>query len=251
MADAFLEDLFGLRGHVAVVIGGTGVLGGALSEGIVAPRDGRRCRRQRGSRTRTGCSDRSARRERDVPAGSTSAAARRSKNLLSASLCSSDALTCWSNCAGVNSASTYLDASDEEWQRVIDINLRGTHWGCQVFGAHMAAAGGSAILNIGSVTADVPLLRVFAYSASKAAVVNLTQNVARELRAARRPRQRALSGLLSRGAEPQDSRRRANQLHPQPNPARPLWRTPGAGRPRFAAALRSSRQLRHRHGALR
>jgi NAD(P)-dependent dehydrogenase (short-subunit alcohol dehydrogenase family) len=39
---------------------------------------------------------------------------------------------------------------------------------------------GGAILNIGSVTAHLPLSRVFAYSASKAAVVNLTKNLARE-----------------------------------------------------------------------
>ena len=41
--------------------------------------------------------------------------------------------------------------------------------------------GGGAILNIGSVSADKPLSKVFAYSASKAAVVNYTRNVAREL----------------------------------------------------------------------
>ena len=40
---------------------------------------------------------------------------------------------------------------------------------------------GGAILNIGSVSADKPLSKVFCYSASKAAVVNYTQNVAREL----------------------------------------------------------------------
>jgi NAD(P)-dependent dehydrogenase (short-subunit alcohol dehydrogenase family) len=85
------------------------------------------------------------------------------------------------NCAGVNSASAYLNVADDDWQRVIDINLRGTHWGCQIFAAYMAAAGGGSILNIGSVTAHLPLSRVFAYSASKAAVVNLTQNLAREL----------------------------------------------------------------------
>ena len=45
----------------------------------------------------------------------------------------------------------------------------------------MADAGGGAILNLASVSAHLPLSRVFAYSASKAAVVNLTQNVAREL----------------------------------------------------------------------
>ena len=56
------------------------------------------------------------------------------------------------------------------------------HWGCQVFGRHMASvAEGGSILSIASVTAHLPLSRVFAYSASKAAVVNLTQNVAREL----------------------------------------------------------------------
>ncbi len=34
MAQSFVENLFGLSGQVAVVIGGTGVLGGALAEGI-------------------------------------------------------------------------------------------------------------------------------------------------------------------------------------------------------------------------
>ncbi|MCU0880614.1 MAG: SDR family oxidoreductase, partial [Pirellulaceae bacterium] len=43
-----------------------------------------------------------------------------------------------------------------------------------------AQASGGSILNIGSVTAHLPLSRVFAYSAAKAAVVNLTQNLARE-----------------------------------------------------------------------
>ncbi len=44
----------------------------------------------------------------------------------------------------------------------------------------MVNAGGGSILNIGSVTSHLPLSRIFAYAASKAAVVNLTQNVARE-----------------------------------------------------------------------
>ncbi len=73
-----------------------------------------------------------------------------------------------------------MEASDDDWNRVIQSNLTSTHWGCQIFGAHMVKSGGGAILNIGSVTAPIPLSRVFAYSASKAAVVNLTQNVARE-----------------------------------------------------------------------
>ena len=64
---------------------------------------------------------------------------------------------------------------------MLDTNLKSTHLGCQIFGAHMVEHGGGAILNIGSVSADKPLSKVFIYSASKAAVVNYTKNVAREL----------------------------------------------------------------------
>jgi NAD(P)-dependent dehydrogenase (short-subunit alcohol dehydrogenase family) len=85
------------------------------------------------------------------------------------------------NCAGVNSAVPYFEIADDDWDKVLSTNLKSTHLGCQIFGEHMATAGGGAILNIGSVSADKPLSKVFAYSASKAAVVNYTQNVAREL----------------------------------------------------------------------
>ena len=58
--------------------------------------------------------------------------------------------------------------------------------GCQVFGEQMTAQPeGGSILNLGSVSAHTPLSRVIAYSASKAAVLNLTQNLAREFAADR------------------------------------------------------------------
>lgn len=85
------------------------------------------------------------------------------------------------NCAGVNSPTPYFDIEDEEFDRIMRGNLYATHLGCQIFGKHMVEKGGGAILNIGSVTSYRPLSRVFTYSASKAAVLNLTQNVAREL----------------------------------------------------------------------
>jgi NAD(P)-dependent dehydrogenase (short-subunit alcohol dehydrogenase family) len=181
MASDFLEQLFGLSGQTAVVIGGTGVLGGALAEGLAkagaqvviagdsAERGEARATliRQLGGRADFSPVNVTSR-ESIQQLLTTTLAARRQVDMLV-------------NCAGVNAASSYFEASDDDWQRVFDINLRGTHWGCQIFGAHMASAGGGSILNIGSVTADAPLSRVFAYSASKAAVVNLTQNVAREL----------------------------------------------------------------------
>lgn len=181
MPKSYLDELFGLEGQVAVVIGGTGVLGGALAEGIA----------RAGATVVVAGShaERGADRVKAIEAAGGRAiylpvdvSQRKSiEDLLAQTLAKLNRVDMLVNCAGVNAASEYFEVSDEDWQRVIDINLRGTHWGCQVFGAHMAAHGGGSILNIGSVTSDKPLSRVFAYSASKAAVINLTQNVAREL----------------------------------------------------------------------
>jgi len=69
----------------------------------------------------------------------------------------------------------------EAWRASFDMNLvGGALLPCQVFGPHMAANGGGSIINIASVSAHLPLSRVVAYSAAKAAVLNLTRFLARE-----------------------------------------------------------------------
>jgi NAD(P)-dependent dehydrogenase (short-subunit alcohol dehydrogenase family) len=181
MAESFLQNLFGLSGRTAVVVGGTGVLGGALAEGlaqagafvVVAGR---------------GADRGEARVDAIRAAGgagtfvSVDAVDRASvRALLEAVIHARGRADILVNCAGVNSAVPYFEISDDDFEKVLDTNLKSTHLGCQIFGAHMAGLGGGAILNIGSVTADKPLSKVFAYSASKAAVVNYTRNVAREL----------------------------------------------------------------------
>jgi NAD(P)-dependent dehydrogenase (short-subunit alcohol dehydrogenase family) len=182
MSDAYLRSLFGLEGQVAVVIGGTGVLGGALAEGlagagaavVVSGGDPQRGLERAEQLARLGA------RAVYFPVDVLERASL--EGLLAETLAWGGRVDVLVNCAGVNAASQYLDADDEDWERVLDVNLRGTHWACQVFGRQMVESGaGGAIINIGSVTAHLPLSRVFAYSASKAAVVNLTQNVAREL----------------------------------------------------------------------
>jgi NAD(P)-dependent dehydrogenase (short-subunit alcohol dehydrogenase family) len=182
MADGFLENLFTLKGRTAVVVGGTGVLGGALADGlagagafvVVAGRG----------------ADRGAARVEAIRAAggaatfvSVDACDRASVgSLLDATVSARGRADILVNCAGVNSALPYFDIPDEDFAKIIDTNLKSTHLGCQIFGAHMAAVGGGAILNIGSVSADKPLSKVFVYSASKAAVVNYTKNVARDVR---------------------------------------------------------------------
>jgi len=182
MASSYLEQLFGMPGQVAVVIGGTGVLGGAFARGLA----------QAGAKVVVAGRDpvKGAERVAEIAAlGGQSlylpvdVTARASiTELLQKSLAECGRVDMLVNGAGVNSASTYFEATDEDWERVMTSNLTAVHWGCQIFGEHMSRAPeGGSILNVASVTAHLPLSRVFAYSASKAAVVNLTQNVAREL----------------------------------------------------------------------
>ncbi|HTN76430.1 MAG TPA: SDR family NAD(P)-dependent oxidoreductase [Pirellulaceae bacterium] len=177
----YLQSLFGLDGQTAVVIGATGVLGGALADGIaqagahviVAGRSEERGLARVAAIEKLGGSA-----EFLAVEGSNRASL---QELLSQTLAKRGQVDMLVNCAGVNSAVPYDQIADEDWQRVIDTNLTATHIACQLFAPQMAKQQhGGAILNIGSVTAHLPLSRVFAYSASKAAVVNLTQNVARE-----------------------------------------------------------------------
>ena len=192
MAADFLHDLFGFDGRVVVVIGGTGVLCGAMATGlaragaavVVAGRDAGKGAERVG--VIEGAGGRAAFLPVDVMDRSSI------EHLLAATLARFGRVDGLVNGAGVNSASPYFEARDDDWDRVIASNLKAVHWGCQIFGAAMAERDGGAILNLASVSAHLPLSRVFAYSASKAAVVNLTQNVAREL-APRRVRVNALA----------------------------------------------------------
>ena len=75
-----------------------------------------------------------------------------------------------------------LDVPEEEWRRVIDVNITGVWNGCQAFGRHMAANGGGSIVNIGSISAMIVNRPQWqpAYNASKAAVHQLTKSLAAE-----------------------------------------------------------------------
>jgi NAD(P)-dependent dehydrogenase (short-subunit alcohol dehydrogenase family) len=69
----------------------------------------------------------------------------------------------------------------DAWRGVFDLNLvGGVLLPSQVFGEMMLAAGQGSIINIASMSGMIPLSRVVAYSAAKAAVINLTQFLARE-----------------------------------------------------------------------
>ncbi len=181
MENTYLEQLFGLNGRTAVVVGGTGVLGGAIAQGlaranahvIVAGRDLSRGRSRVHEIEEVGGS---------AAFFNVDATCRESmKALLESVVAVRNNVDVLINCAGVNASTPYFEIPDDDWNKVLATNLTSTHLGCQIFGEHMAANGGGSIVNLGSVSAHLPLSKVFAYSASKAAVVNYTKNVAREL----------------------------------------------------------------------
>ena len=58
--------------------------------------------------------------------------------------------------------------------------IKGTFYGCQVFGEYMLKNKKGSIINISSASASPPLSKAFTYSAAKAGIKNLTQNLGRE-----------------------------------------------------------------------
>jgi NAD(P)-dependent dehydrogenase (short-subunit alcohol dehydrogenase family) len=183
-----MTNLFDLSGEVAVVFGGTGVLGGAMAEALAAA----------GARVVVvgRSAERGAERVRAIENAGGAAVFQQADAMSRASLIAArdsvlkqfGKVTVLVNGAGGNKPeATIMPGGDfcklplEGWGAVFDLNLvGGTLLPCQIFGEPMVAAGRGSIINIASMSAILPLSRVVAYSASKAAVLNLTQWLARE-----------------------------------------------------------------------
>jgi NAD(P)-dependent dehydrogenase (short-subunit alcohol dehydrogenase family) len=177
----FLSSLFSLKDKVAVVIGGTGELCGAMAEGLAAA--GAHVavvgRNEQKAAARVAAIEEAGGRAWFHPAEATSKP--ELEALLSAVLARGGRVDIVVNGAGINSATPFLDITEEEFDRIIRVNLKGVFFGCQVFGRHLVEAGqGGSIINIGSMSGVLPLSRVFTYSATKSAVHNLSLNLARE-----------------------------------------------------------------------
>lgn len=180
-SSAYLTDLFGLNGQVAVVIGGAGELGGALSAGlgqagayvVVADMSEDACKARVEKLKEIGV---------DAEYCLVNITKRESiEKLLKDSLKRTGKIDMLVNCAGINVGTPFLEIDPDQWDKIFAVNLKGMMEACQLFIQSMLGnENGGSILNIGSVNSDRPLSRVFAYAASKAGVVNLTQNIAQE-----------------------------------------------------------------------
>jgi NAD(P)-dependent dehydrogenase (short-subunit alcohol dehydrogenase family) len=178
---SFTQEMFSLKGQVAVVIGGGGVLAGAMADGLaqagadiaildLSPEKG-----QAAAERARGLGVRSLSVALDAAAkeGLIQAEATISKELGEASILI--------NAPGINSSTPFFDIPEDEFDRILRVNLKSMFLACQVFGKKMVQNGkGGSIINISSASSGPPLSKVFTYSVTKAGVNNLTMFLARE-----------------------------------------------------------------------
>jgi NAD(P)-dependent dehydrogenase (short-subunit alcohol dehydrogenase family) len=185
---SYLQKMFGLAGKVAVVTGGTGVLGSAMCDALA----------QAGARVvilgrRKDAADALANKiisEGGEALGISAdvldrARLEEARQIILNNFGSIDILV---NSAGGNVAGavippdkTFFDLKLEDFGKVMDLNLTGTVLPSLVFGEPMIAKKKGVIINISSMAAFRPLTRIVGYAAAKSAVSNFTQWLAVEL----------------------------------------------------------------------
>jgi NAD(P)-dependent dehydrogenase (short-subunit alcohol dehydrogenase family) len=182
------SKLFDLSGDVAAVIGATGVLGGALAEGLAAA----------GAKVAIlgRNAERGEARVKAIQSAGGKAAFFSCDAISRCSLADAHeqieaqlgAPTILVNAAGGNDPKVTVTPDNpfeniklEDWHANFDLNLAGgVLLPCQEFGPAMCKRGRGSIINIASVSAHLPLSRVVTYSAAKAAVLSLSNFLARE-----------------------------------------------------------------------
>jgi NAD(P)-dependent dehydrogenase (short-subunit alcohol dehydrogenase family) len=177
----YLHSLFNLTGKVAVVIGGTGELCGAMAEGLASA--GAEVvlvgRSEEKATARLGKISAAGGKAWFHSAEATSKA--ELEGLRDAVLKKSGRIDIVVNGAGVNSATPFFDVTEDEFDRIMRVDFKSVFLGCQVFGKYLVERGqGGSIINLGSMAGLAPISRVFTYSAAKGALHNLSLNLARE-----------------------------------------------------------------------
>lgn len=84
------------------------------------------------------------------------------------------------NVAGMNIEGPSAEQTEEEWDAVLDVNLKGCYLGCQTVGRHMIERGGGRIINMSSIGGLIGIARNAAYTAAKAGIIMLSRSLAVE-----------------------------------------------------------------------
>jgi len=176
-----MENIFDLTGKTAVAIGGNSVLGSSMVKGMAA----------HGAQVavvgRNMETAEKVAQEIEADGGTAKAfqadvTSRESlENVAEAIETRAGGWDILLNAPGANSPTPFFELDEEEWNHILDVNLKGIMLTCQIFAKRMIEQERKgSIINISSVSSTTPLSRVFTYSISKAGLNNMTQFLARE-----------------------------------------------------------------------
>ena len=175
-----IQEAFGLDGRVAVVTGGASGIGRAVAEVLASA----------GARVVVGDLDASGAEEAAAAIRESGGEAlahtvdvsQRSQveALVDRATAEWDGLDVLCNVAGVPSDGPICELTEEEFDRVVGIHVKGTLFGCQAAVKAMASRGGGSIINTASAAIDLAVPNYGLYALTKAAITQLTQTLAVE-----------------------------------------------------------------------
>jgi NAD(P)-dependent dehydrogenase (short-subunit alcohol dehydrogenase family) len=176
-----VQELFDLSGRVAAVIGGGGVLAGEMALGLARAGAGVAILDCNEAAAERKAAEVEALGRRGLAVRADAAKKADLEAALDRILEAFGRVDILINAAGINSGTPFFEITEEEWQRILDVDLKSVFLACQVFGAWMTQPGrGGSIINISSASSGPPLSKVFTYSVAKAGVNQITQFLARE-----------------------------------------------------------------------
>ena len=177
-----IPKLFSLKDKTAVVVGGSGVLGGSMVQALAGA----------GAKTaifysgnKEGAEEQKTAVEKAGGEARIYQADVRDKSSLQIAF--QRVVDRWKkidilvNAPGVNSTTPVMEITEEEWNFIMDVNLKGVFWASRIAARFMIDNNNpGSIINISSASSEIPLSQVFTYSISKAGVNNMTKFLARE-----------------------------------------------------------------------
>ena len=174
------DSLFSLNGLSAVVIGGGGVLAGEMATGLAEAGAGIAIldANLENARTRACAIAKLGRQTTAIQCDATSKS--QLENARDRILEEFGEIDILVNAAGINSATPFFEITEDEWQRIIDVDLKSVFLACQVFGKVMVEAGKGSIINISSASSGPPLSKVLTYAVAKAGVNQITMFLAQD-----------------------------------------------------------------------
>jgi NAD(P)-dependent dehydrogenase (short-subunit alcohol dehydrogenase family) len=173
----YTDSIFRMDGLVAVVTGGAGGLGGAIAHGyvqagasvVIADRD-----ISRAEALATELGDHAMAVLLDVTDRSSL------ESVLSEVVGQHGQVNVLCNSAGTATRHPAEDFPEDEWDRIMNVNVKGTFLACQVFGRHMLERQQGAIINLASIASFAGYPHSTAYIQSKGAVAQMTRSLAIE-----------------------------------------------------------------------